>query len=239
LLLPHYLTWPRPIQLPPRWLDALHIDADFTQFGLRAGLLFGAAASLTVARGGAMQLLLPVPAQPTPAMAQVLQQVAAAADAQQGATPLVNACADALLDAFRANPGLAAAQLRAQQWTVSLVGGPGAVTLPPQTFLPYISAALQRNGARFGFLRAAGGAPEPFQFMGQVAHLVPLQLSRSAVDSSSMGVRLASWVGGACMAVARGLPVAAMIVLLDLVSGGTPRGSWGLDHIHSNILIGM
>ncbi|PRW33996.1 hypothetical protein C2E21_7222 [Chlorella sorokiniana] len=228
-----------PISQPPRHsLDQLTIDADGMNMSLSAGLLFGAARSLAVTRGGRVRLLLPQPALPggRAMSVRVLFLMAAAAygaDAAAGpgpgpaalpgpaapisserlAFPMSVACAEALLDAFRAAPNLATAHLGGRKWTVGLAGYCTGVQLHPAELLDFVRVVQRSCPERFGYLRAAA-APEPFS-----TEPPPLLLSRSAVDSlvigraasscrgasKALGAVLACWAAGLGLGPALGL----------------------------------
>ncbi len=167
-----------PLQLPRHQLDELHINADGMSLALPARQLFGAASSVTVARGGTMFLVLPQPAPPTHGMAQLQQKVAAATSAEQRGVALEKMYAYALLEAFRANPSLEATQLGAQRWRVGMSGSATSLSLQSHAFLQTVKATLRSHTGNFGSLQVAAGAPEPAE--NEAAALVPLHLSQSA-----------------------------------------------------------
>ena len=121
------------LQLPRHRLDELSIDADSMRLSLSAGPLFAAARSLTVARADYAPLILPQPALPDfRAMSlQALFRMASAATSSgpslpatgaQLTLPVSVACAEALLEAFRAAPTLVTACMDARKWRWAWLG---------------------------------------------------------------------------------------------------------------------
>lgn len=119
------------MQLPRHRLDELSVDADGMR--LSAGPLFAAARSLTVARADYAPLILPQPALPDfRAMSlQALFRMASAATSSgpslpatgaQLTLPVSVACAEALLEAFRAAPTLVTACMDARKWRWAWLG---------------------------------------------------------------------------------------------------------------------
>ncbi len=195
------------MQLPPHRLDELLIDADSMHLKLTVGRLFCAAARLTVARGGTMQLVLQLAPLHMPVSCVDPQLLLGQLPAGAGVAQLMElaevstvgtACAYALLDAFRANPTLEAAQLAAQQWKVGLAGRTRAAVLHPEMFLHFLAAELRDDASQFGFLRAASAAPE--EVGNGLPPVVPLQLSRSTVDRR-VAARVAGRMRGAGIAL--------------------------------------
>lgn len=226
---------PLPIhamQLPPHRLDELLIDADSMHLKLTVGRLFRAAAQLTVARGGTMQLVLQLAPLHMPVSCVdphlLLGQLPAGAGVAQlmelaEVSTVGTACAYALLEAFRANPTLEAAQLGAQQWKVGLAGRPRAAVLHPEMFLHFLEAELRDDASPFGLLRAASAAPE--EVGNGLAPVVPLQLSRSTVDRR-VADRVAGLMRGGGIALSAAVECWALGLVLWSVlglSGGRVR----------------
>lgn len=211
------------------------------RLSLSAGPLFAAARSLTVARADYARLILPQPALPQfRAMSlQALFRMASAATGSgpaahttgaQLTVPVSGACAEALLEAFRAAPTLAAACLDARKWLMGLAGYRAGVELLPDELLQLVTAVLCSCPERFGYLRAAGGPPDPCA-VDPEPDRVPLLLTRSARDSQvastaasrcrgaskALGAGLACWAAGLVLGPALGLGV---------LSCGSSAGAW-------------
>ena len=163
------------MQLPRHRLDELYIDADSRNMKLYACQLLGAASKVNVARGGTMILVLPKPATPPFAVAQLQQEIAAAADAEQlqevvaaadaeqlraALIQMAKTCAYALLETFQATPSLETAQLGAERWEVGTAGSERGVSLASHTFVHIVTDTLRSHTHRFGSLRVAAGGPE-------------------------------------------------------------------------------